>query len=377
MKCISRKHRNNGGFSILELIVVIAIMATLTGMLVPRVVKYISDSRRNACIANRDAILSVYEKCVYNMTLDASQDSLETVLAASDSDVLPQEYMNQVKDYLVCPSDGQLGHYDVSFYKDGQKVKAYITCDEHSDEVCMVDLTGWAQIVEAEGEDATITNPDATGNGLPFDPDLTGAGDDDDEEPETFDEEDVYARLGVWPYSIDPDGKTDVRWKSVGTAVGKYVSISVPAYAHFKDRGQEFVIIKGNNPAGNGYKVMYEKSDSPGTCVGDGILYDITDSPKKDVYLNPNGSLDQTRDDNLPAAYEEVKVNTDDGTDLWRLEVNASMGDILTVHFADGSSATYIYTGESRRDIPLPASDEKAYGIAYDDWYVVPALFGN
>lgn len=376
MKCISKKHRNNAGFSMLELIVVIAIMATLTGMLVPRVVKYIADNRRNACIANRDAILSVYEKCVYNMTLDASQDSLETVLAASDSDVLPQEYMNQVKDFLVCPSDDQLGHYDVSFYKDGQKVKAYITCDVHSEEVCMVDLTGWAQIAEAEGEDSAITNPTTPGSGLPFDPEFSGEGDEDDEESEIFDEEDVYEKLGVWPYLVDPDGKTDIRWKSAGTAVGKYVSISVPAYAHFTDRGQEFVIIKANNPAGNGYKVLYEKSDSPGVNVGDGILYDITDSNKREVYLNSNGSLDQTKDDNLPA-YEEVKLDTEDGSEKWRLEVSASLGDVLTVHFADGTSATYLYTGESRRDITLPASNEKAYGIAYDDWYLVPALFGN
>lgn len=55
------KKMNNKGFSLVELIVVIAIMAVLVGVLAPQFIKYVEKSRESTDIQNVDTIRSVVE----------------------------------------------------------------------------------------------------------------------------------------------------------------------------------------------------------------------------------------------------------------------------------------------------------------------------
>lgn len=367
--------KNNKGFSILELIVVIAIIATLSGLIIPQFMKYVSDKKAEACRQNREGILSVFEKSVYDMTLDADQASLATVLAASDSSVLPQDYMNQVKGFLACPEDDQIGHYSANFYEDvdattGALVaKAYITCDCHPDDVCVVDLTGWVSTNEEElGDDGMYTTGSGVA-GFPFSPEVGDA--DEDEDPITYDEGETYANLGVWPYALH-DGKTDIRWQAAGTATGKYVSITVPTYAHFKDSGIEYVIVRPNDSTGKGYKVMYEKSESPAMNLGDGCLYKVETT--NELFFNPNGSLDKTRTEN-EGVFKDVDISDEEHKDVWRVAADAKQGDMITIHFNNNIVCTYIYTGANLSAAELPKADQTSYGVDYNGWYAVPALF--
>ena len=55
------KKMNNKGFSLVELIVVIAIMAVLVGVLAPQFIKYVEKSRQSTDITNLDSIKQVVE----------------------------------------------------------------------------------------------------------------------------------------------------------------------------------------------------------------------------------------------------------------------------------------------------------------------------
>ena len=103
----------NEGFSLIELIVVITIMAILTTILAPMLLRYIAQSRAAACTSNRAAFVRYYS--VYEIDAGAS-GTVPEFLSAAKSDGLPSDD--------ICPGGGEC-----TFKIEGGRLLAI--CDVH------------------------------------------------------------------------------------------------------------------------------------------------------------------------------------------------------------------------------------------------------
>ena len=72
-----QKSLTNKGFSLVELIIVIAIMAVLVGVLAPQYIKYVERSRESADIDNAQAVISAIQVYATDDTV-ATDDRLAT-----------------------------------------------------------------------------------------------------------------------------------------------------------------------------------------------------------------------------------------------------------------------------------------------------------
>ena len=90
------KKKDNAGFSLIELIVVTTIMAILTSILTPMLLRYIAQSRAAACASNRAAFVRYY--AVY-ATEAGTDKTVPEFLSAAKTDGLPSEH--------ICPGGGE------------------------------------------------------------------------------------------------------------------------------------------------------------------------------------------------------------------------------------------------------------------------------
>lgn len=107
------KNKNNKGFSLIELIVVVAIMAVLVGVLAPTYLRYVEKARQQTCYTNMDSVVREVQLLAYS-----DPDFMDDLVAtATSTDVnLLTSFIPTNSDVKVptCPSHGD---YKLTFDK--------------------------------------------------------------------------------------------------------------------------------------------------------------------------------------------------------------------------------------------------------------------
>ena len=101
------KKMNNKGFSLIELIIVIAIMAVLVAVIAPNLTSYLGNSKKKTDNSNADTLESIINAQLQNY---CSDDSI-TVAASTDADMLKYDTVQNLIAKAAKPSTG----YDSQF----------------------------------------------------------------------------------------------------------------------------------------------------------------------------------------------------------------------------------------------------------------------
>lgn len=103
---MKKNYNNQKGFTLVELLIVIAIIAVLAMVAVPRFMNMIGQSRMNACRANQGTLETALEQMVFlDLTVPASGIQT-TMIATAANPNLP------LKSLIECPGDAARGDND-------------------------------------------------------------------------------------------------------------------------------------------------------------------------------------------------------------------------------------------------------------------------
>lgn len=83
LKLFNRKKKDNKGFTLVELVIVVAILAILVGILAPQYTKYVEKSRQSADVSNLENIVKGFKVAAadtdYNIILNGTTSAVFTI----------------------------------------------------------------------------------------------------------------------------------------------------------------------------------------------------------------------------------------------------------------------------------------------------------
>ncbi len=352
----------NKGVSLLELVVALAIVATLSGLLIPQFTRYITSKRATACEEHREAIISICEKLVYGRGISLDQLNGKPVFVPGDPtsvveiSTISSEDKEALKRHSECPDGGTIklrvvGGVLQCYCEHADGTIHSVTHGDDNDEFVAVDLTTWSgnAIVSADPTFDTPSGYTYTPP-TPEDEDVTesGGGDtpEDEDYPETY-----------WPYPEDP------YWTNVEYSADPAKEIPVPSglfpvrtaggstvylVAIRKNDGETTLRVT-KNMAADPMNYLIGTGGTEAVIATNGLMYD-SESIKKAVENNRSMWNDVDNDNNIEA------------TDQYRISGG-------TIYKCPGSNKRYIYFHTGREWTTLPP--EGFAGNKTGNWYWV------
>lgn len=166
---LHRYSRAQLGFSLIELIVVIAIMAVLIGVLAPSFVGMADKNRRKACFSNRETVLDIYARCAFDSSIEDIQvddngihkaTGLALASGAKSAEAPAGMVLGEMKEVLKCPKHGD-GNPSWTVTVDTATSTAYVECADCGD-TASLDMMGWTRKPVNKGIDDPYTEPTET-----------------------------------------------------------------------------------------------------------------------------------------------------------------------------------------------------------------------
>lgn len=140
----NRKKLNNKGFSLVELIIVIAIMAILSGALAPQLIKYLDKSRKATDVQTAQTIATAVntaltDEVAYNIAYPATGTtttiSLTTILNDTSPDALEKELQEILGKNTLTPKykASTYTHFELVFNITDKTFKVVVSKSDSTD----------------------------------------------------------------------------------------------------------------------------------------------------------------------------------------------------------------------------------------------------
>lgn len=126
--------RNQRGFTLLEMMVVVAIIAILAGILIPNFTRARAQAATSACMANEKTIATALELYYTDNQKYPASASVDAAFVKTMSG-----YMNQIP---IDPSAGSAAYYQYALTNSGGVISYTITCPGAHDPATLMALTG-------------------------------------------------------------------------------------------------------------------------------------------------------------------------------------------------------------------------------------------
>ena len=101
-------NKKNKGFSLIELIVVVAIMAVLVGVMAPAYLRYVEKARRQTCYTNMDNVVREVQLLAFS-----DPDFMDELVEEADEN--SGDVLAFARDHVTVPTCPSRGTYEMEF----------------------------------------------------------------------------------------------------------------------------------------------------------------------------------------------------------------------------------------------------------------------